>query len=172
MKKTPATLRRRISVDLSHNPEIPERKSRVKQEFENETNINSIMAKYKKQAIAPQYYDAAAKFGDFSQVPTFQEMNEKVIAAHELFAALPATVRRVFDNDPGQFIAATETKEGIKLLRDLGLGKPQESSSPGDSTVSKSEPTLSQPDPKGSLSEDAASGVAAQTTSKSTKSLK
>ncbi|QKI28934.1 VP3 [Kummerowia striata gokushovirus] len=96
---------------------------KTKSEFADECDINLIMARYRKTGILPQSaLSAAARFGDFSQVPSFMEMQEKIIAAHELFEALPAAVRKQFDNDPGQFLEAAETKEGRDLLVKLGLG--------------------------------------------------
>lgn len=92
-------------------------------EFADECDINQIMARYHATGELPDSARAAAaRFGDFSQVPSFAEMQDKIIAAHELFAALPAAVRKQFDHDPGQFIAAADTEEGRKMLVDLGLG--------------------------------------------------
>lgn len=100
-----------------------EEEKRTKSEFAEECNINTIMARYKKTGVLPDNARAAAaRFGDFSQVPTFQEMQHKLIAAHEMFAALPSDVRKMFDNDPGEFIAAADTLEGRQLLVKLGLG--------------------------------------------------
>lgn len=96
----------------------------TKSEFAKDCDINVIMARYKKTGQLPQSaMSAQARFGDFSQVPSFQEMQDRVIAAHEMFAALPAQVRKEFDNDPGQFIAAADTPQGCELLVKLGLGK-------------------------------------------------
>jgi len=120
--------------------------SRTKPEFEAETNINNIMARYKKTGKLPESaMQSAARFGDFSQVPDFMEMQNRVLAAHDLFMALPAAVRRQFDNDPGQFIAASDTQEGRELMVKLGLGaapKPSGEPDPG-SLRSAPEPTSS-----------------------------
>lgn len=117
------------------DPEVLIRERRTKQEFAKDCDINLIMARYRKTGVLPESARAAAaRYGDFGQIPDFMEMQERILAANELFAALPAAVRKQFDNDPGQFIAASETKEGIELMKKLGLGKdasssPQEPSS-------------------------------------------
>lgn len=126
---------------------------RTKSEFLEECDINRIVAKYKKTGVLPESARAAAaQYGDFSQTPDFMEMQHKIIAANELFAALPAAVRRQFDNDPGQFIAASETEEGRQLMVKLGLGEeagvkpdssPQEpSSAPGGGQPPKTSPKV------------------------------
>jgi len=109
---------------------------RTKSEFAPECDINLIMARYKKTGILPESaMAAAARYGDFSQLPDFMEMRHKIIAAEELFAALPAEVRKQFNNDPAEFIDSAETKEGRALMVKLGLGAkpvsdPQEPLSP------------------------------------------
>lgn len=129
-------------------PDTPEDR-RTKSEFADECDINKIMARYKRTGVLPEFAQkAAARFGDFSQVPTFTEMQEKIIAANELFLALPAAVRKQFDNDPGQFIAASESQEGRELLVKLGLGKAKESQPPGSaprSSAGQAEPDGAEP---------------------------
>ena len=96
----------------------------TKSEFLKDCDINLIMAKYKKTGILPtSARSAAARYGDFSSVPTFAEMQDKIAAASEVFAALPAIVRKQFDNDPGEFLRASETPEGREIMKQLGLGK-------------------------------------------------
>lgn len=119
---------------------------RTKQEFKSECDINNIMARYRKTGVLGEPARlAAARFGDFSQVPTFMEMQEKISAAYELFAALPAAVRKQFDNDPGQFIDASETPEGRDLMKKLGLGKEASPQPSGGSPL----PSAGQADPPG-----------------------
>lgn len=97
---------------------------RTKSEFAKDCDINLIMARYKKTGILPESArNAAARYGDFSQVPTFAEMQEKISLAHELFMALPASVRKQFSNDPAEFLAAADTEEGQELMVKLGLGE-------------------------------------------------
>lgn len=101
-----------------------EEEKRTKSEFADECDINKIMARYKRTGVLPVDVrkQAAAKFGDFSQLPSFMEMQDMLIAANDLFMALPAAVRKQFGNDPHEFLAAAETKEGRELLQKLGLG--------------------------------------------------
>jgi len=119
-----------VRLEIEAGVEKPQ-EARTKPEFLPETDINLIMARYKKTGILPESaLSAAARYGDFSQIPSFAEIQQKLIAANELFLALPATVRRQFDNDPGEFIAASQTPEGQDLMIKLGLGKPLEPQEP------------------------------------------
>jgi len=104
--------------------EVLKRERRVKSEFKDECDINLIMARYRKTGILPESArSAAARYGDFGQVPDFMQMQEKLIAANALFDSLPAAVRKQFNNDPGEFISASNTREGRELMVKLGLGK-------------------------------------------------
>ena len=97
---------------------------KTKSEFADECDINKIMARYRKTGELPvTALQAADRFGDFSQVPDFQEMQNRVLAAHEMFAALPSDIRKRFNNDPGEFIDSAQSEEGIKLFVELGLAK-------------------------------------------------
>lgn len=107
-----------------------------------ECDINSIVARARRVGQLPESARAAAKtFGDFSQVPTYPEMFEKVQAAQRLFNQLPAKVRNTFKNDPGLFLASTATEEGQALLRKLGLGDQPSETPPGSGAASPSSPS-------------------------------
>lgn len=121
----------RFTVEARPRLNCTEEERRTKSEFAADCDINLIMARYRKTGVLPESSKAAAaRYGDFSSVPTFMEMQEKIIAANELFAALPAAVRKQFDNDPGAFLAASESSEGRALMAKLGLGKEQEAPTP------------------------------------------
>lgn len=142
----------RVSVKL----EIPSDEKRlVDSSFKAESDINTIVARYRKTGVlGDEARRAAAQYGDFSAVPTFAEMQEKVIAANALFAALPAVVRKQFDNDPGAFLRASETAEGRELMVKLGLGKEPDTEEPQASD----EPPV--PAPKGGQEPKAPAGPA------------
>lgn len=117
---------------------------KTKSEFADECDINLIMARYRKTGQLPVNAKAASlRYGDFSQVPDFMQMQDKILAAHELFEALPATVRKQFDNNPGEFIAAAHTKEGRELLVKFGLGA--DTASPASSEPAGGQPVPDSP---------------------------
>lgn len=108
-------------------PDNPLEERRTKQEMKDECDINLIMARYNKTGVLPpSAREAFARYGDFTDVPSYQEMYDRVLAAEEGFASLPSHVRAKFNNDPGEFIASVETDEGQKLFVELGLAKPKQ----------------------------------------------
>lgn len=137
----------RTAYPRSHfrvSSEFPVSERMTKSEFASECDINAIMARYKKTGRLPESALAAqARFGDFSQIPSFQEMQDRVSAAYDLFAALPAQVRKEFDNDPAAFISSADTPQGRELLVKLGLGKQAVASVP-ETTSKVSEPVVSE----------------------------
>lgn len=135
------------------NPVVatPPEEGRTKQEFAAECDINNIMAKYKRTGVLPDSARAAAaRYGDFSGIPDFYEMSNRVTAAQEVFNALPAHVRESFGNDPGAFIRASETPAGMELLVELGLAsrrEPNPSSQPLSEPVSEPKTRSKKSDP-------------------------
>jgi len=95
----------------------------TKQEFAEECDINSLMARYQKTGALP-VSDRRPMYGDFSNLPDFMEAQEILRSANEAFMALPAVVRRQFDNDPALFVAFAEKEENVEQLRIWGLAKP------------------------------------------------
>jgi len=96
----------------------PER-SKTKSEFHKDSNINRIMAKYKRTRTFDPLILRDMKYGDFASGSDFAEMSMKVLDANFEFMNLPANVRSRFDNDPGQlldFLAdPANNEESIKL---------------------------------------------------------
>lgn len=102
----------------------------TKQSFKEESNINHIVNKYLKTGQLPNSSRAAmARFGDFSNIPSYKESLEVVLRAQEMFSELPSAVRNRFRNDPEQilqFLADPANRdEAVKLgLIDASTGKP------------------------------------------------
>lgn len=74
--------------------------SMTQQQFMDECDINNIMAKYRVTGILPQIASDLAAYGDFSDVGDYRSALESLSEADSAFMALPATVRRDFDNNP------------------------------------------------------------------------
>jgi len=116
------SFRTRFSSRISPQINCTMEERKTKSEFADDCDINKIMSRYRKTGILPDSSKAAlAQYGNFDQIPSFHEMQDKVLAAHELFSSLPAHVRKEFDNDPGLFIDSSQTAEGMALMVKLGL---------------------------------------------------
>lgn len=68
-----------------------------------DADINIIMKKYSGTGMLPQV-NMEALTGDFSDVGDFREAQDKIKAANDAFAEVPAELRRRFNNDPQEFI--------------------------------------------------------------------
>lgn len=95
-----------------------EGESKTEQSHAKSVDINEIMARARR-GIVPKSVYADAMYGDFTDVVSFHEAQDKVISAREDFARLPAPVRERFKGDPGElidFLARPENRsEAIKL---------------------------------------------------------
>lgn len=89
-----------------------------------ECDINRIMAKWQKTGVIEHANTYQGQYGDFAETPTYQEAMNVVIESQEMFMTLPSSVRRQFDNDPGQFLAfAVDPQNGEKMI-EMGLATP------------------------------------------------
>lgn len=100
---------------------INDKPSKTQQHFRDECNINTIMAKARKTGFLP-VTGRQAQFMDCvtSSVP-FHEMHNKVAAAKESFAALPAYIRKFFDNNPINLISFLSDENNRDQAIELGL---------------------------------------------------
>lgn len=75
---------------------------RVKTEFANEVNINSIMRKMQKGIVPPAWMtQKTPQYLDMTKTPsTLMEAFEVVRQANEAFLSLPVGLRRELDHDP------------------------------------------------------------------------
>lgn len=90
------------------------------QEFKEECDINTIMARYVQTGVAPT--DARmASYGDFAEAPDFQEAQAILLRAGEQFAALPGPVRARFENDPVKFLEFVHDSKNLDEAFKLGL---------------------------------------------------
>lgn len=107
----------------------PQEEAMTKQAFADEVNINNIISKYKQTGVLPNSARSAlAQFGDFSEVPSYQDALNTVMLAQDVFAELPSAVRNRFSNDPGEMLAflnnSNNREEAIKMgLIDPSTGR-------------------------------------------------
>lgn len=99
--------------------------SLARQEFAEESDINSIMKKYERTGIMPMS-DRQPFYGDFTDLPSYMDAQNIIIAADEAFSSLPANVRREFDNDPAKFVEFASDKKNLDKMREWGLAEPLE----------------------------------------------
>lgn len=116
--KTKTGVRRR--VQLQFDPE----KGLTKQQFKDECEIHNILARYDKLGLDLLELQSQnpGLYGDFSDVGSFQEAQNIIMAANAQFAALSASVRERFGNDPANFLRFMENpKENFEEMLKYGL---------------------------------------------------
>lgn len=98
---------------------------RTKQSFKAESDINTIMARYKQTGLIEFQQKHPARFGDCIGLD-FEGGMQTVAKAKALFAALPAALRLRFNNDPGELLDFVQDRRNKEEAQALGLLKPQE----------------------------------------------
>ena len=114
----------RKAYDRTRTPFETKGESLTHQSMAPECDINRIMAKWQKTGVIEHANTFNGDYGDFSEIPTYQEAMNKVIRGQEVFMTLPSSVRKRFDNDPHQFLEfATDPQNGDEMVA-MGLQDP------------------------------------------------
>lgn len=95
--KTAFGPRQRVAINF-------EGPSRTKQSFRDECDINNIMRKWQKTGLVTHVSKYQGDYSDLTNVQSYHESCNQVLAAQEAFASLPSSLRSRFQNDPGQFL--------------------------------------------------------------------
>lgn len=114
--------------------EIP----RTKQEFEAETNIRNIMAKYRKTGELSHVRESLGQYRDMREVPDLHTALSIAADAHSAFEELPSAIRSACDHDVGKFLDFVEDPDNRELCEQEGLF---EKKTPKAKAESKSVPT-------------------------------
>lgn len=93
-------------------------KSLARQEFRDETDINTIVERFLKTGQMPES-PVVPQYGDFTNVYDFQSAMNAYRKGQESFDALPAKIRARFHNNPQELLEFAadpdNTDEAIKL---------------------------------------------------------
>jgi len=118
INETPFQAVRQPTVDVSLK--FPPNSRWTKQSFKDESDINTIMARYLSTGelpvineVAPQYLDATGF--------DFQAMQDQVVEARSLFGQLPSVLRNRFANDPALFLDYIQDEANRPEMLELGL---------------------------------------------------
>lgn len=95
--------------------------SLTKQEFSRECDINFIVARAKRTGVVEHVNRANARFGDFTNVPTYQEALQSVNEAQAAFLEIPSHIRKQFNNDPGTFLDFIHDPKNFEQAAAMGL---------------------------------------------------
>jgi phage internal scaffolding protein len=113
-------------VGRKRSPFNCEGESMSVQSSKDECDINKIMAKYRKTGVLPHLNPAQPQYVDTTVMVDYQSALQTVADAQEAFMALPAAVRRHYNNDPAAFLAALDDPSQRKVFEENGLLQPKE----------------------------------------------
>lgn len=99
------------------------------QSAKEECDINTLVRRFGITGQLPQGVRMPT-YGDFTSVGDFRDAQDALISARESFMALPADVRRRFDNDAGLFVDFCSDPNNLEECRKMGLAPPQEAQPP------------------------------------------
>lgn len=99
-------------------------RSRTKQSFAREADINNIMMRASKTGLLVDpsvVSNRRPNFGDFSDVVDFQSIVNRIRSVEGAFMMLSAKIRSKFDNDAGKLLDFVADPVNAKEAVDLGL---------------------------------------------------
>lgn len=80
--------------------------SQTLQSFKDDADINCIIARYENTGVLvdPSVpVSRTPQYGDYSDLPTYQEAQNVIVAANSAFNSLSSKIRERFGNDPAAF---------------------------------------------------------------------
>lgn len=98
-----------------------EGESLTQQHFAQEADIKTIIKKHDRTGIISHVARGVAQYGDYSEVNEYREALDIVNAAQGSFEGLPAQVRAMFNNDPGEFFEFATNPDNDEKMIKLGL---------------------------------------------------
>lgn len=111
-----------VSKDHDHVNNEP---SMTRQEFRDECDINTIMARYDGYLSDPMRVMREPMYVDFTSMPgSLMDAMDMFREAEVAFMSLPAKVRKEFDNDPAMFVDYASDPENLGQMREWGLAPP------------------------------------------------
>lgn len=95
--------------------------STVEQAHAGATNINAIMAKYRKTGQMPMAAPVHGLYGDFAIADDYHATQNRLIEAEQLFMSMPSEIRKRFANNAGQFFEFCNDPGNLEEAVGLGL---------------------------------------------------
>ncbi|WNK14227.1 MAG: internal scaffolding protein [Microvirus sp.] len=96
----------------------------TKQEFKDECDINNIVNRGLLTGIDPSTpwaHPPVGRYGDFFDVPDYQQALEIIRQSEEQFAALPVRTRERFQHNPEELLRFVNDPANLEAARALGM---------------------------------------------------
>lgn len=99
--------------------------SLAQQSSAEETDINTIVNRYLRSGVLP-LIPLPPTQDEFAEIFDFRTAMDTMLEAEKSFKALPADVRRRFDNNPAEFVDFCSNRDNLPEMRKMGLAVPEE----------------------------------------------
>lgn len=113
----------------------------TQQHFAKEADIKTIIKKHDRTGIITHLARGIAQYGDYSEINEYREALDKVNSANAAFMEIPAEIRKMFDNDAGEFFEFATNPENAEKMVEMGLAvappSPEMPSLPADAKAEK-----------------------------------
>lgn len=96
----------------------------AKQEFKEQTDINTIIAHYKKTGELSHIREELGQYVDMRNIPDLQAVLTIAADAHSAFEELPSEVRKACGHDVGNFTEFVQDPENLEFCTQHGLFSP------------------------------------------------
>lgn len=113
--------------------------SMTKQSFQDECNINNIMAKFQKTGAINHYAKHAPHYGDATPIQLTEALNI-VIQAQDMFDDLPSSIRKRFNNSPEEFLEFVQNPENADEMVKMGLKNAPQAERPAQTEQTTQKP--------------------------------
>lgn len=99
--------------------------SMTQQNFKDDSDINLILAKYKKTGLIDHINKYGGQYADMPGEDDFHAAMNLVTNAQTMFADLPSEIRGHFENDPALFLDFMDDPENREEAIKMGLYPPE-----------------------------------------------
>ena len=113
--KNAYTPQKRQQVSFQDSPSL------TKSEQADACDTNKILERFVRTGIIDHVQQHEPQYGDFENFD-FQDAQNKVAAATQMFEALPAQTRQEFGNDPSNFLTFIAEEKNIRDMDDGIIG--------------------------------------------------
>ncbi len=119
--------------------------SLAKQSFKQECDINNIMRKFQKTGLVDHLNTHNGEYGNFIHTADYHSSLNQILEAEEMFATIPSSIRKKFDNDPSLFLDFVQDPENIPEMIEMGLANPAPPEAPTDPSPKPATPVADPP---------------------------
>lgn len=110
-------------VGYKHAIDFTNSKTRTKQSFKEECDVNNIMKRYQRDGVIAHRNEFGGNYGDFMTEIDYHSAMNQIAKAQQMFEGLPSSIRNRFNNDPAEYLAFVHDPENKDEMVKLGLMK-------------------------------------------------